>query len=49
MAAASFKPGPQNYILLTACRNESKFIGDTVRSVISQTQKPLVWLILDDG
>jgi glycosyltransferase involved in cell wall biosynthesis len=38
-----------SYCLLTACRNESRFIGDTIQSVLGQSLRPKVWLILDDG
>ena len=38
-----------SYCLLTACRNESAFIGETIRSMIGQSLQPQVWLILDDG
>jgi len=38
-----------SYCLLTACRNESAFIGETIRSLIGQSLRPQLWLILDDG
>ena len=38
-----------SYALLTACRNESAFIGETIRSMVGQSLQPQVWLILDDG
>jgi glycosyltransferase involved in cell wall biosynthesis len=38
-----------SYCLLTACRNESAFIGETIHSIIGQSLQPQVWLILDDG
>lgn len=38
-----------SYCLLTACRNESAFIGETIHSMIGQSLQPQVWLILDDG
>jgi len=37
------------YVLLTACRNEASFIPEAIRSVLSQSLPPLLWLILDDG
>jgi glycosyltransferase involved in cell wall biosynthesis len=46
-------PGPSahsmNYILITAARNEQAAIGRTLASVIAQTQRPLRWVIVDDG
>lgn len=38
-----------NYILITAARNEEKFIEGTIRSVVSQTCLPQRWVIVDDG
>jgi poly-beta-1,6-N-acetyl-D-glucosamine synthase len=37
------------YILITAARNEEKFIEDTIRSVLAQTHLPERWVIVDDG
>lgn len=36
------------YIIITPAKNEEKFISNTINSVISQTIKPLVWVIVDD-
>jgi poly-beta-1,6-N-acetyl-D-glucosamine synthase len=41
--------GDESYCLLTACRNEAGFIGETIRSVIGQSLRPRRWIILDDG
>jgi poly-beta-1,6-N-acetyl-D-glucosamine synthase len=41
--------GDESYCLLTACRNEAGFIGETIRSVIGQSLRPQRWIILDDG
>jgi glycosyltransferase involved in cell wall biosynthesis len=38
-----------NYVLITAARNEEKFIEGTIRSVVSQTHLPERWVIVDDG
>lgn len=38
-----------NYIIITPAYNEAKFIADMIDSVISQTRKPLLWVIVDDG
>lgn len=37
------------YVLVTAARNEAEFIELTIRSVVSQTIRPLKWVIVDDG
>jgi glycosyltransferase involved in cell wall biosynthesis len=41
--------GDGSYCLLTACRNEAGFIGETIRSLIGQSLRPRIWIILDDG
>ena len=37
------------YLLITAARNEEAFIELTLRSVVSQTVRPLRWVIVSDG
>ena len=37
------------YVLITAARNESAFIERTLQSVVTQTQPPERWVIVDDG
>ena len=37
------------YVLLTAARNEEKNIEKTIQSVISQTVKPVEWIVISDG
>jgi poly-beta-1,6-N-acetyl-D-glucosamine synthase len=37
------------FALLTAAKNESQYIDTTIRSVLAQTVRPLVWVIVDDG
>lgn len=37
------------YVLITAARNEEKYIEKTIKSVVSQTNKPLIWVIVSDG
>ena len=37
------------YVLITAARNESAIIETTLKSVVSQTQLPERWVIVDDG
>lgn len=38
-----------SYVLITAARNEEKYIEHTLRSVVAQTIKPLKWVIVSDG
>jgi hypothetical protein len=37
------------YVLITSARNEEKFIGGTIGSVVAQTHLPVKWVIVDDG
>lgn len=37
------------YILITPARNEAQFIEQTINSVVSQTIRPLKWVIVSDG
>jgi glycosyltransferase involved in cell wall biosynthesis len=37
------------YVLVTAARNEEKFIETTINSIVSQTIMPLKWVIVNDG
>jgi poly-beta-1,6-N-acetyl-D-glucosamine synthase len=37
------------YVLITPARNEEAFIELTLKSVVSQTVKPLRWVIVSDG
>jgi glycosyltransferase involved in cell wall biosynthesis len=37
------------YVLVTACRNEARFIDDLVETVERQTLAPARWVIVDDG
>lgn len=39
----------KNYLLITPCKNEGKNLPSLIDSVKSQTIKPLIWFILDDG
>jgi biofilm PGA synthesis N-glycosyltransferase PgaC len=40
---------PPTYVLITPARNEAEFIELTLKSVVSQTVKPLKWVIVSDG
>jgi glycosyltransferase involved in cell wall biosynthesis len=37
------------YVLITPARNEAAFIELTLKSVVSQTARPLKWVIVSDG
>src|SRR5262245_28151263 len=37
------------YVIVTPARNEAHFIDQTIRCMISQTLRPLKWLIVSDG
>jgi glycosyltransferase involved in cell wall biosynthesis len=37
------------YILITPVKNEEKTLYDVIESVINQTRRPSIWLIIDDG
>jgi biofilm PGA synthesis N-glycosyltransferase PgaC len=37
------------YIIISAVRDEEKYIQKTIKSVVSQTIKPAAWVIVDDG
>lgn len=37
------------YVLITPARNEAQFIELTIKSVVTQTVKPLRWIIVSDG
>jgi poly-beta-1,6-N-acetyl-D-glucosamine synthase len=41
--------GGLTYVLITPARNEADFIELTLRSVVSQTVRPLKWVIVSDG
>jgi GT2 family glycosyltransferase len=40
---------PARYVLLSACKNESEFIGLCLESIRRQTVPPHAWVIVDDG
>jgi glycosyltransferase involved in cell wall biosynthesis len=41
--------GLMKYVLITPARNEERFIGKTLESVVAQTVLPQCWVIVDDG
>jgi glycosyltransferase involved in cell wall biosynthesis len=40
---------PLIYVLITPARNEAEIIERTIRSMLSQTYKPIKWVIVSDG
>src|SRR5262249_8609575 len=47
--ADSAKSGQCRYLLISACRDEAKYMRQTLDSVISQSIPPTKWVIVDDG
>jgi biofilm PGA synthesis N-glycosyltransferase PgaC len=47
------RPSPSvdilKYVLITAARNEERFITQTLAAVVAQTRRPERWVIVDDG
>ena len=39
----------QDYVVISPCRNESDFMRQTFDSVIAQSVRPALWVIVDDG
>ena len=39
----------RGYILITAAKNEGENLPKLIKSVVEQTIKPLIWVIIDDG
>jgi len=37
------------YVLITPARNEATLIGETIKSVVSQSLRPIRWVIVSDG
>src|SRR5262245_3772626 len=37
------------YLLISACRDEARYMRQTLDSVINQTMRPTKWVIVDDG
>ena len=42
-------PDPRSYLVVSPCRNEAKFMRRTLDSVVAQTLRPTLWVIVDDG
>ena len=39
----------RRYCLITPCRDEAKYARRTIESVLRQTVRPALWVIVDDG
>src|SRR2546423_9848055 len=39
----------RRYCLITPCRDEAQFARRTLDSVVAQTVRPALWVIVDDG
>src|SRR6266540_152585 len=42
-------PALPTFVLITPARNEAKFIELTINSVVTQTLRPVKWIIVSDG
>jgi biofilm PGA synthesis N-glycosyltransferase PgaC len=40
---------PVNYLVITPVKDEERYVEHTLRSMVSQTVKPVCWIIVDDG
>ena len=43
------EPPPRSYVVISPCRNEAAFMRRTLDSVVAQTLRPALWVIVDDG
>ena len=39
----------KSFLLISPCRDEASFMSRTLNSVIGQTLRPTLWVIVDDG
>jgi len=39
----------QRYVLISPCRNEAKYMRQTLDTVVAQSIRPALWVIVDDG
>ncbi len=47
--AMSIEAAPLRYVVITPARNEGRYIGRTLESMVSQTCPPMKWVIVSDG
>ena len=48
-AAAGTPSSSRRYLLVTPCRDEAKYARRTLDSIVNQTVRPALWIIVDDG
>lgn len=39
----------RSYVVISPCRNEAKYMRRTLDSMVAQTERPALWVIIDDG
>ena len=39
----------ERYVLISPCRDEQDYMRRTLDSVIAQSRRPALWLVVDDG
>ena len=42
-------PPQRSYVVISPCRNEAAFMRRTLDSMVAQTLRPALWVIVDDG
>jgi glycosyltransferase involved in cell wall biosynthesis len=47
-ANGAARPG-RSYVVITPCRDEAKYARATLDSMIAQTERPTLWVVVDDG
>lgn len=38
-----------NYVVISPCKDEAKYLAKTIESVLKQSVRPALWVIVDDG
>lgn len=39
----------RDYVVISPCRNEAKYMRRTLDSMVAQTERPALWVVVDDG
>src|SRR5690606_18825106 len=47
--ATCSEPMSRRYVLISPCRNEAQYMRRTLDTVIAQSVRPALWVIVDDG
>lgn len=42
-------PNTRRYVLISPCRNEARYMRETLDTVLAQSVRPAKWVIVDDG